>query len=86
MLGLLKNKLLEHAIGGQTRVMVKEYKDTSELQSHAEVASKLLLQNLAHQKSKQIMKEASLDFNCLKFDVAFYQGVQEGKIDGSSQL
>jgi ATP-dependent exoDNAse (exonuclease V) alpha subunit len=77
-----ENKLLEHAIGGQTRIMVKEYKNASELQSRAEVASKLLFQQ-THQKSKHIIKEAGLDFNRLKFDVAFHQGVQEGKVDGS---
>jgi ATP-dependent exoDNAse (exonuclease V) alpha subunit/phage/plasmid primase-like uncharacterized protein len=77
-----ENKLLEHAIGGQTRMMVKEYKDASDLQVRSEVASKLLLQQ-TQQTSKQIMKEADLDFNRLKFDVAFYQGIQEGKIDGA---
>ena len=81
-LNIDENKLLDHAIGGQTRIMVKEYKDAGELQSCAEVANKLLLQQ-THQKSKQIMKESGLDFNRLKFDVAFYQGIQEGKIDGS---
>ncbi len=77
-----ENKLLEHAICGQTRVVVKEYKEADVVQSRAELADKLLFQQ-SHQKSKQIIKEASLDFNRLKFDVAFYQGVQEGKIDGA---
>lgn len=77
-----ESKLLEHAIGGQTRMMVNEYKDARELQSRSEIASKLLLQQ-SHQTSKQIMKEVGLDFNRLNFDVAFNQGIQEGKIDGA---
>ncbi len=77
-----ENKLLEHAICGQTRAMVKEYKDASTVQDRSAIADKLLFQQ-SHQKSKQIIKEADLEFNRLKFDVAFYQGVQEGKIDGS---
>jgi ATP-dependent exoDNAse (exonuclease V) alpha subunit/phage/plasmid primase-like uncharacterized protein len=77
-----ENKLLEHAICGQTRAIVKDYKEAGIAQERAAMADKLLFQQ-SHQKSKQIIKEVGLEFNRMKFDVAFYQGVQEGRIDGS---
>lgn len=84
LLKIDENKLLEHAIGGQTRALIKEYKEIHDVQTRANLADKLMLQR-AHDKSKHIMKEADVDFNRLTFDVAFNKGVLSGEITSDVQ-
>jgi ATP-dependent exoDNAse (exonuclease V) alpha subunit len=79
-----ENKLIEHAICGQTRGLIRDYKEVPDTQNRADVANKLLFQR-NHDKSKPIMKEADIDFNRLSFDVAFNKGVMSGEISAGIQ-
>jgi ATP-dependent exoDNAse (exonuclease V) alpha subunit len=91
-----EEKLLDHAIGGQTRELIRSYNQllvNSELENpsetkctdhaaRAEVAQQLLKQ-IDHTTSRHLIKESGLEFNRLQFDVAFNKGLREGRIDPS---
>lgn len=75
-----EDKLLDHAILGEARSLVRLYQSSESIGDRAHTAEQLLVR-MANSSCKQIIKEAGVDFNRLTFDVAFHIGVQDGLIE-----